>query len=175
LTETDEYIGLTRLLQKEVDKTFQSRGAPEYRLTNDKGYMIEFVRPEPRPAFRATPGSDPLEAGDIQRVPILGLQWLVNAPVVEVVVIDERGFPAPMRCPDPRFWAAHKLWISARRDREGQKKIRDKEQAEVLLRLIAERLPQFALDNDFKRLLPRELAGMLAPEAADFSPTRPAW
>jgi hypothetical protein len=174
LTDTDEQIGLTRLVQKEVDKTFQSRGTMDFRLTNDKGYMIEFVRPEPTPAYRPMPGADPLETGDIRPAPIAGLQWLINSPVVEVIVLDERGFAAPMRCPDPRYWAVHKLWLSGRPDRDAQKKIRDKQQADVMLRLIAERLPQFPLDPGFRNMLPKELAGML-DQGASLGTTKPSW
>lgn len=174
LTEADEQIGLTRLVQQEVDKTFQSRGTMDFRLTNDKGYMIEFVRPEPTPAYRSMPGADPLETGDIRPAPIAGLQWLINSPVVEVIVLDERGFAAPMRCPDPRYWAVHKLWLSRRSDRDAQKKIRDQQQADVILRLIAERLPQFPFDAGFRNMLPKELAGMLDP-GASLGPIKPSW
>ena len=174
LTDADEQIGLTRLVQGAVDKTFLSRGTMDFRLTNDKGYMIEFVRPEPTPIYRAMPGADPLEAGDIRPAPIVGLQWLVHAPVVEVIVLDERGFPAPMRCPDPRHWAVHKLWLSTRSDRDPQKKIRDRQQADIMLRLIAERLPQFPMDQDFRQMLPKELAGMLEPGASPGA-SEPSW
>lgn len=174
LTDADEQVGLTRLVQQEVDKTFQSRNTMDFRLTNDKGYMIEFVRPEPMPMHRPMPGADPLETGDIHPAPIAGLQWLINSPVVEVIVLDERGFPAPMRCPDPRYWAVHKLWLSTRPDRDPQKKTRDQQQADVMLRLIAERLPQFPLDPGFRNMLPKELAGMLET-GASLGPTRPSW
>lgn len=174
LTDAEEQIGLTRLVQQEVDRTFQSRGTMDFRLTNDRGYMIEFVRPEPTPVHRVMPGAEPLENGDIRPAPIVGLQWLVNAPVVEVIVLDERGFPAPMRCPDPRYWAVHKLWLSTRPDRDSQKKLRDRQQADVMLRLIEEKLPQFPLDAGFRQGLPKELAGMLEPVVSP-GPTEPSW
>lgn len=158
LTDGDEQIGLTRLVQKSVDASFQSRGTMDFRLTSDKGYMIEFIRPEQRPNHRRMPGAEPLETDDIRPAPIIGLQWLVNAPVIEVVVIDARGFPAPMRCPDPRYWAIHKMWLSLREDRDPQKKIRDKQQADVMMSLIAEKLPQFPVDKAFRQGLPKELA-----------------
>ena len=60
LTDDDERIGLTRLLQQKVDKTFQSRGTMDYRLTNDKGYMVEFIRPEPTPIYRDMKGASPI-------------------------------------------------------------------------------------------------------------------
>jgi len=160
LTEEHEKPGLTSLIHREVDKSFRLRGPRDFRLTNDKGYMVEFVRPEPRPVYRDMPGADPLVEGDVEPAPIDGLQWLVNAPPIETVVIDERGFPTPMRVADPRFWAAHKLWLAEREDRDPQKKIRDRQQALVLLELIASRLPQLRLDEDFKRMLPGALRSL---------------
>lgn len=41
-----------------------------------------------------------------------------------------------------------------------------------MLRLIAQRLPQFPLDLGFRQGLPKELAGMLEPEASS-GPTEP--
>ena len=157
LTEADERIGLTRLVQGKVDRTFAARGPKDFRLINDKGYMIEFVRPLPDPMYRSMPGAEPLEDGDIQPAPILGLQWLVNAPAVEAVALDERGFPAPMRCPDPRYWAMHKLWLSGRDDRDPVKKIRDREQAEITQTLIAEKLPHLPMNEAFLSILPGDL------------------
>ncbi|SNT39496.1 hypothetical protein SAMN05421763_11424 [[Luteovulum] sphaeroides subsp. megalophilum] len=174
LTETDERIGLTRLVQRAVDRSFQSRGTMDFRLTNDKGYMIEFVRPEPSPLYRPMPGADPLETGDIRPAPIAGLQWLVNAPVVDVIVLDERGFPAPMRCADPRYWTVHKLWLSTRETREPQKKIRDRQQADVMMKLLGDKLPQLPFDERFRRMLPRELARMLEP-LPTATRTHPSW
>lgn len=157
LTETDERIGLTRLIQSKVDRTFAASSPRDFRLTNNKGYMIEFMRPLPDPMYRAMPGAEPLEGGDIQPAPILGLQWLVNAPAIDVVVLDERGFPAPMRCPDPRYWAMHKLWLSGRDDRAPDKKIRDLEQARVTCDLIAEKLPHLPMNEGFLSALPGDL------------------
>lgn len=116
--------------------------------------MVEFVRPEPRPIYREMPGAAPLVEGDVEPAPISGLQWLVNAPPVETVVIDERGFPTPMRAADPRFWTTHKFWLAEREDRDPQKKIRDRQQALALFDLITSRLPQLRLDEDFKSMLP---------------------
>jgi hypothetical protein len=174
LTDEQERIGLTRLVQDKVDKTFQSRGTMDFRLTNDRGYMIEFVRPEPSPIYRKMPGGDPLEEGDIRPAPILGLQWLVNAPVAEVIVLDERGFPTPMRCPDPRHWTVHKLWLANREDRDPQKKVRDRQQAEVMLRLLSERLPQYPMDIGFRSLLPGVLRDHLSLASSQENST-PSW
>jgi hypothetical protein len=174
LTEADEPIGLTRLIQSKVDRTFAARSAGDFRLTNDRGYMIEFIRPLSDPMYRSMPGAEPLEDGDIRPAPVPGLQWLVNAPSVEVVVLDERGFPAPMRCPDPRNWAMHKLWLSGRDDRAPEKKIRDREQARITLDLVEQKLPQFPMDEAFLLTLPGQLRNQI--ELPGTSPKgEPSW
>lgn len=157
LTESGEEMGLIGLIHREVDKSFQPRNPRDFRLTNKNGYMVEFIRPEPRPIFREMPGGTPLVAGDVEPAPIGGLQWLINAPAVEAVAIDDGGFPVPMRTPDPRFWAAHKLWLAGREDRDPQKKIRDGQQGRLLVELIARKLPQFPFEEEFVRTLPRSL------------------
>lgn len=174
LTEEKTITGLKALICTKVDPSFAARSPRDYRLTNNDGYMIELIRPEPRPAWRAMAGIEPLDADGMVGAPVMGLQWLVNAPAVEAVVIDERGFPAPMRCPDPRFWAAHKLWLSRRDDREPVKKGRDHAQAVAVVRLVRERLPHLPIDEAFLGVLPAALRKVFA--AADSAPRgAPEW
>lgn len=175
LTEDRVLTGLARLIQDRVDNSFQPRGKRDFRLTNKDGYMVELIRPEHRPAWKTLAGTEPADAEDLVGVPILGLQWLVNAPSVETVVIDERGFPAPMTCPDPRHWAAHKLWLSQRDDREPVKKGRDAAQAQAVLALLRDRLPQYPLDADFLAGLPGVLANQLAGMIPSKRKSAPDW
>ncbi|MYA89104.1 MAG: hypothetical protein F4X97_11775 [Boseongicola sp. SB0662_bin_57] len=144
VTDDGDPTGLTRLIQAKVDETFRPRRPGDFRLTNAKGYMVEFIRPQPNPAWRKRPGADPVEEGDVTPAPIMGLQWLVNAPAVDATVLDALGFPAPMRCPDPRFWALHKLWLSGQEGRHPAKRSRDWAQGHVVVKLVRERLPQGA-------------------------------
>ncbi|MDW4499182.1 GSU2403 family nucleotidyltransferase fold protein [Sulfitobacter sp. D35] len=88
LTEEIEPIGLSKLIQKRVGNSFELRCQNDLRLTNSKGYMVELIRPEPRPIYRSTPGANPTGADEIS--------------------------PAP----DPKFWATHKIWLSRREDRD---------------------------------------------------------
>lgn len=164
IADTKEALGITRLIQEKVDKTFRPHGPNDFRLTNDSGYMVEFIRPLPRPFNRPMPGAEPLEDGDITAVPLDGLQWLVNAPEVEAIVIDARGFPAPLSCPDPRHFAAHKLWIAALPDRDAGKAVRDRLQASAVIELMMKRLPQFPLDEVFTATLPSAIGALLADE-----------
>lgn len=135
VTDGNEQPSLIGLIQREVDMSFQARSARDYRLTNNAGYMVEFIRPEPNPVYRQMPGAAPLAEGDVE--------------------------PAPMRAADPRFWAAHKLWLAEREDRDPEKKIRDRQQGQVVLDLIATKLPQFRLDEAFMNMMPGELRPLL--------------
>ena len=51
-----------------------------------------------------------------------GLQWLLNAPKLDAVAIDEDGWPLPMGVPDPRAFALHKAWLCGLPEREPLKK-----------------------------------------------------
>ena len=164
VADTKEAMGITRLIQEKVDKTFRPHGPNAFSLTNDKGYMVEFIRPLPRPFNRPMRGAVPLEDGDVEAVPLDGLQWLFNAPEVETIVIDARGFPAPMSCPDPRHFAAHKLWIAERPDRDRAKAERDRAQAVAIVELIQKKLPQFPLNDAFLQTLPKAIRELLAQQ-----------
>ena len=163
IADDGDPTGLTRLVQTKVDRTFKPRRSGESRLTNNKGYMIEFIRPQPNPASKKGPGADPVEKGDVAPAPIAGLQWLVNAPAVDALILDARGFPAPMRCPDPRFWALHKLWLSCREGRQPIRKARDASQGHLTMKLVCERLPHLRFDEEFLAKLPGELREVAPP------------
>ena len=121
-----------------------------------------------------TGAESPFE-GDLVGAPIIGLQWLVNAPSFEAIVVDERGFPAPMMCPDPRYWAAHKLWLSQREDRDPVKKGRDLAQAVAVIALIKERLPQMPIDATFLATLPKALVDHMTGPAEKKPNNGPNW
>jgi hypothetical protein len=46
--------------------------------------------------------------GDWVAAEVPGLQWLLNAPKLEAIDVDEEGCTVPMRVPDPRAFALHK-------------------------------------------------------------------
>lgn len=143
---------------RSVDPGFAQRSKGDFRLTNENGFMVEFIRPEPRPFHRTMPGKNTGVEGDVEPAMISGLQWLVSAPQVETTVIDDRGYPVRMTAPAPAVWAAHKLWVSGRENREPAKALRDRRQADLVRKLIAEHLPQERLDPARHTALPREVA-----------------
>ncbi|HMA48784.1 MAG TPA: GSU2403 family nucleotidyltransferase fold protein, partial [Magnetospirillaceae bacterium] len=87
-----------------VDRSFEKVTGRSYRAVNREGFMVDLIRPEPRPAWKSEPGAQPLAEADLDPSPIQGLQWLINSPPVSALIIDGRGFPAPIVVPDPRIW-----------------------------------------------------------------------
>ncbi len=114
-------------LLKQVDPSFKKTRT--YRAENDDPYLVEIIRPERRDeAFRPNPKLTQAEE-DLEPAAIEGLNWLLNAPKFEEIVIGEDGAPLFMSCIDPRAFALHKLWLSKRDSREGLKRRRDAAQA----------------------------------------------
>lgn len=164
-------------IARSVDPSFQQRQKGDFRLINKDGFMVEFIRPEARPAHRVMPGQVSGVDGDAVPAPIVGLEWLVSAPAFTAIAIDDRGFPVRMTAPAPAIWAAHKLWISQRADRDPGKAARDRIQAEAVLSLIKDRLPQEKLDPGKHSALPRFVADLatVGPARSDQKKLAPDW
>jgi len=157
---------VTGLLRR-VDKSFEIVRGRTYRLANNENFMVDIIRPQPNPAWLDEPGEKPLAEGDVVPSPIEGLQWLVNAPRVEAVAIDDNGYPTPFVVPDPRLWMFHKLWLSRRVMRDAVKKQRDESQALLVRKLLRRYLPQYPIDQAFLAGLPRPLAEIAGRMEAD--------
>ena len=48
---------------------------------------------------------------------------------------------------DPRAFVLSKLWLTEQKDREYGKRLRDAKQAQVVLKIINEQLPQFLFED----------------------------
>lgn len=139
-----------------VDKSFE-RSKQTFRAQNDQGYMVDLIKP-----MRAAPWGDKRHSvgdvdGDLTAAEIEGLVWLENAPPFEAVAIDEKGYPVKIVAPDPRVWAAHKLWVSQRSDRDPVKKRRDEDQAGVVAEIVKTHLPHLMFDASQLLMLPRDV------------------
>lgn len=132
--------GLIGLL-KRADKSFALMGGRGYRAANKDGYLVDLICPQPKSALREG-GKKSLSAreDDFEGAEIFGLDWLINAPKADTVVIDERGYPAPVAAIDPRVYALHKFWMAAREDRSRVKAVRDLAQAEAVAHVAANEL-----------------------------------
>lgn len=78
-----------------------------FRAANAGQFMVDLII-APRPMHATVPvtfSEDDLVASEVP-----GLQWLLNAPKLDVVAVDEDGWPVPFRVPDPRAFALHKAW-----------------------------------------------------------------
>jgi hypothetical protein len=162
-------------LLQQIDRSFRLLAKGDFRAANDEGFMVDLITPQ---------GPDPMKSGDLipgrdhddlTAVEIEGLIWLVNSPKIEVIVLDARGYPLLMSVPDPRSFALHKLWVSERTDRDAIKKRRDRDQAHLTARLIAEHLPHLRFDDRMLAALPadiRDLAKQLEtrPESDSLEP-----
>jgi len=163
--------GLIGLLRK-VDKSFAPTHRRGFRAANRDGYFVDLIRPEAKDVFRdRLPAALTDLPDDLEGAAIFGLEWLVNSPRLEAVAIDERGYPARMVVIDPRAFALHKAWISARADREPLKATRDLEQAKAAA-VIATKYLRRSFDSPDLAALPnslRELAPGLLTNANEDS------
>lgn len=73
------------------------------------------------------------------------------------VTIAGNGLPMRMVAADPRFFAAHKLWMAERGDREPEKRGRDRLQAHAIAALLAGPLSTLPLDDSALSQLPPPL------------------
>ncbi|MGY4568331.1 MULTISPECIES: GSU2403 family nucleotidyltransferase fold protein [Bradyrhizobium] len=159
----DDDVSQSSLMKilKRVDTSFE-RAKQTFRAVNRDGYLVDLIKPVQSPPWKKAPdkiGSDP---EDLTAVQIEGLDWLQNAPAFEAVAIDEKGQPVRIVAPDPRVWAAHKLWLSRRADREALKRQRDAAQAKAVGALVANYLTHLPFDAEQLRMLPKEVVDSAA-------------
>ncbi len=137
---------------KRVDQTFVADFG--YNARNRDGYIVDLLCPE-------TDSFTTMNAGaDLEAVPMEGAEWLLASPQFEQVVIAEDGWPLRLVVPEPRTFAAHKLWVAGRDNRDPVKRPRDAAHARVVAQLVVTylRKPFVAKDMPW---LPKELKPML--------------
>ncbi len=167
--------GLLGMLRK-IDDSFHPRRDGHYRAVNRGGFMVDLITAEPRNAlrrratWRLSVGVEDLAAAEIGK-----LQWLTEAPRFTAVAIAQNGLPVRMVAADPRFFAAHKLWMAERGDREPEKRGRDRLQAQAIAALLAGPLSTLPLDDSVLSQLPPPLRQNLREAVAAADIPRPAW
>lgn len=125
-------------LLKRVDRSFAVE-ANSFRAVNDEGYFVDLIRPLERDEVTAAVKKIG-ERQDLEAAAIIGLQWLINAPKFEHVVMGTDGRPLWMSCIDPRAFALHKYWIGRQAERDPVKRQRDIEQAKAVARVARDYL-----------------------------------
>ena len=170
--------GLLGVLQQHVDATFTLRRGGDFRATNSAGFMVELITSAPRDPLRSgRRGRLRAEGEDMAAAELAKLQWLIEAPRFEAVAIAADGLPVRMVAADPRFFAAHKAWLSGQEGREPEKRGRDRRQAEAVAALLAGPLSALPLDEGALTQLPAALRAELreAVAVAGASLARPDW
>lgn len=145
--------GLLGLLRR-VDKSFGAMTENSYRAINDHGFMVDLIIPQ-----RAIHCNEPIRFAptDLAAAEVPNLQWLANAPAVVEIAIAANGLPVRMKAPDPRAFLIHKYWLSNQVDRDPLKKQRDLHQAEILFEAIINYLPQYKLQHEHLKYLPKNV------------------
>jgi hypothetical protein len=144
---------LLQLLRK-IDHSFE-RSKQTFRAVNREGYLVDLIKPVPDPPWKPENQRVGADAEDLLAAEIEGLTWHENAPPFEAVAIDEKGEPCRIVATDPRVWAAHKLWLSKRSDREPLKRRNDEAQARAIGQLVGKYLPHLPYTSEQLRMLPK--------------------
>ena len=145
----DGVLGLIR----KVDKSFDVRTPNDFRAINAEGFYVDLICPEDR-NFMLSKTAEKLgeSADNLCGAPIGGLEWLVNAPKIEEIVIGEDGYPLRMCCTDPRVFALHKAWVSQQLNRDPVKRTRDREQARLTAMIAVKYLGLDIMADDLSAL-----------------------
>jgi hypothetical protein len=130
--------GVLGLLRR-VDRSFTAKRG-SYRAINDDGYYVDLIRPLEKDEVRKAVNKLTDVDDDLEAAAIIGLNWLINAPKFEQVVIGADGRPLWMSCIDPRAFALHKFWLSREPSRDAVKRRRDAQQARAVASVAAEYL-----------------------------------
>ncbi len=115
--------GLMSILRR-VDSSFQT--AYGFNAQNSRGYIVDLIVPESEDFSQMRPNAD------LEAQPIGGVEWLIQSPPFDQVIIGEDGIPLRMVVPEPRTFALHKLWVSSRRDRNALKRAKDRAHARIV-------------------------------------------
>lgn len=146
---------LLRLLQK-TDSSFR-RSSRKFQAANREGYLVDLIKPLRNPPWTKERERIGADDTDLMAAEIEGLAWLESAPSFETIAIDERGEPCRLVTPDPRVWAAHKFWLSKRKDREPAKRRNDAAQAHAVGQLVVQYMQHLPYVAGDLRMLPKRV------------------
>lgn len=149
--------GLIGVLQQ-VDPSFEPVGKGSFRAADNKGFMVDLITPSVKNAatrqFRQSMSGKP---DDLVAAEIEGLGWMESSPSIDVVAIDERGFPLRIVAPDPRAFVCHKLWVADQPNRDPFKRQRDRAQALAVCEMLVTHRPDLPFEDHALSALPLEL------------------
>lgn len=155
LAELDDSgdVGGVLSLLKSVDKSFEPVKNAPYRAENKDGFYVDLVKNIPNPPWLpGVPGK--IADGDLDPSGIDQLKWLLSSEKFKATVIDQRGNPANMTCPDPRAFAIYKNWMSQLPERDPLKRRRDFAQGQACAQLVVDQFQHLPFDDDELRMFP---------------------
>lgn len=156
---------LLRLLQK-ADSSFR-RSSRQFQAANREGYLVDLIKPLRNPPWTKEKQHIGADEDDLAAAEIEGLAWQESSPSFEAIVIDERGEACRVVTTDPRIWAAHKFWLSKRKDREPAKRRNDAAQAQAVARLVVQYMQHLPYAADELRMLPKRVFDEAKPLFAE--------
>ena len=125
---------------KKADRTFVRKEGQNETAINAKGFEVDFLRrmqesDDPHP-FRFSDDED-----DIWPVQAMRASVLTSAPKFESVVVSSTGKMATLRTVSPQTFVEFKRWLADKADnRDPIKRRRDQRQADIVQKLLDERL-----------------------------------
>lgn len=176
--------GLIGLL-RQVDKTFGPLMRGSYRAANADGFVVDLITAQPR-GLKTMTGGQPRRLGgaagalpfdDVEAAEVPRLEVIVDAPRFMATAIDEDGLPVWVAAADPRWWAAHKLWLAEESSREPLKRERDRSQAMAVATMLARTWSAVDLSDDALKNIPAAMRASLrnAVQASARDGQRPEW
>ncbi len=137
-------------VMKRVDATYTVNTERTFQARNAVGYEVELLMP--KSLERTLPRTEQLCPFGLPEQ-----DWLLPGRRVEHVVCGLDGLPARIVAPDPRRFALQKLWLADKPGRNPLKRPKDRKQGELLLVAVAQRMPDYPLDDEFRTDLPEPL------------------
>ena len=135
---------------KAVDPTFTVNTERTFQARNAAAYEVELlVAPSRAAALGRRDKPHP--------VPLPEQEWLLLGNPVDQVIACRDATAARMVAPDPRWFALHKLWLSAQDKRNPFKRRKDRAQGLGVLDAVVEAMPHYPLDEAFAADIPIEL------------------
>ena len=156
--------GLLGLLRK-VDSSFAPTTHGSFRAVNATGLMVDLITPEPRNrmavAARQARRLGGAAAADMEAVEVPRLEMIVDAPRFAATAVAEDGLPVWIAAADPRWWAAHKLWLASEPTRDPIKRHRDRDQGEAVAAMLARHWGPVDLSDDALASVPATVRALL--------------
>jgi hypothetical protein len=148
-------------LLRSVDKTFTASRRGHFSAFSADGLLVDLITPEPRNVMRAQPPRKrrlgAARTDDLLAVEVPRLEMIVDAPRLGVVAVAEDGLPCWIAAADPRWWAAHKLWLGSLADRDPLKRQRDRDQALAVATMLAQAWGEADLSDQALASIPAAL------------------